>query len=406
MWLLSADTLAQDHTTIERVLLMAQIDYDAAHAKLIEGCKAKYPDSAPALIESIAAWKTANYEAQTELQKFLRGKPGASSQATTDQSRRMTEGYGYSLLHLPANEFRDGCEGAYARITLNQLNFAAVLEKLKSATKSAEQDTKEFNNYLTDSKALRVLVQICLPDRTAFFESLDVDVTDMPAQIRRDEIGKMYSDAKALKTYDNPYKSSSSAREFQRIQQWRPSTSDTDFPKKSISFGKVSNVKGVVSDGGGSATLAGSTERNQPIFTAFSHERAGDLLAIHTGVQVNRDGVSMPIQYWFKLPKEIGTHGYTEWMPPLSEEKLTERTAKQPIFWLLTHGKELPIYPVGNDAPRIRYRLVSSEEYWKFNDVGRRAMILTRLKRLTSSTPLNEELFHLVPALHEAVPPC
>jgi len=108
-------------------------------------------------MESISTWKAANYEAQVELQKFLRRKSGISSQAVTEQFRKITDGYGYSLLHLPANEFRDACEGAYARITLQLLpmNFAVVLKKLQSSTEFTEQPNPAVQGTLRDKAAPR-----------------------------------------------------------------------------------------------------------------------------------------------------------------------------------------------------------------------------------------------------------
>lgn len=148
---------AQDRLSIERALFMAQIDYDTAHAILIEGCKAKFPESVPQLIESISRWKSANYEAQVELQSYLRRISGIGNQAVTDQFRKVTDRYGYSLLHLSANEFRDACEGAYAGITLQlpQMNFSDVLEKVKASSEFPKQSNPAMQGVVRDKAAQR-----------------------------------------------------------------------------------------------------------------------------------------------------------------------------------------------------------------------------------------------------------
>lgn len=262
---------------------------------------------------------------------------------------------------------------------------------------------EEFRAYLNDSKALRLAVQVCLPDKTAYFDEVRVDVTDLPDDVPREAIRKMFHDAQEKGKYDNPYRPSRTDREFQTIRKWHPFTSSTDIPKRFIGFGQVDNVKGIVSYGGKTADLAGSTETNQPIFYAFTHERPTDVVAVNVRFT---DENSNSIAYWFRPPKEIGATGYTDWMLPVSEERAGEESAKRPFFWLLTHGKEMPVLPVRPNAPRIRYMLLSSEQYWISLDTGRRAMYLTKLKRLASTEPEAEDRFHLVPAKTAIIPPC
>lgn len=271
---------------------------------------------------------------------------------------------------------------------------------------SSTLSIEEFKAYINDQKALRVAVQVCLPSKTAFFEELSVDVTDMPESVPREQLGKMFRDAQAQKTYDNPYESQREDREFQTIRKWRPLESSSDFPKKFIAFGQANNVRGVVSYGGKTADLVSSTETNQPVFYSFTHERASDIIALSVRLSTTRNGVSEPVSYWFKLPKGIGANDYTDWIAPVSEERPNVENSKRPFFWLLTHGSEMPVLPPERDAPRIRYTLLSSEQYWNSTKVGRRAINLVKLSRLISPKPETEDLFHLVPVNVATIPPC
>jgi hypothetical protein len=271
---------------------------------------------------------------------------------------------------------------------------------------STTVSVEEFKEYINDRKAQRLAVQVCLPDRKAFFDELSVDVTDMPADVPYQALAKMFGDARANKKYTNPYMSASTTREYEAIRQWRMPTSSAEFPKQWIGFGKVDDVKGIVSGSGETAYLADSTESNQAVFFAFTHERLCDVIAIHVHLPMHQNGKTERITYWFKPPRDITTNGYTEWIAPVSEEGPNEQAAKLPTFWLLTHGKEMPIYRVGDNAPRIRYALLSNEEYWKVDKDGRRAMYSVRLQHLTDGTSVDDDRIHLVPAKRAGVPPC
>ena len=72
------------------------------------------------------------------IQKILRKKSGISNEAVTEQFKKVTNGYGQSLVHLPEKEFQSACEGAYANITLKlpELNFAAALRNVQASNDS------------------------------------------------------------------------------------------------------------------------------------------------------------------------------------------------------------------------------------------------------------------------------
>ncbi len=295
-------------------------------------------------------------------------------------------------------------------------NFFVLLLLLLVTACGTTVSSNEFNEYINDRNAQRIAIQVCLPDKTAFFDELSIDVTDMPRDISYEEKRKMFKDARNDKKYVNPYKSGSSIREYEIIRQWRAPTDNTDFSKNWIGFGMVSNVKGIMSDGAGAAYLSDSTETNQAVFFEFTHERPSDVIAIHISVGkdrngnmvgMDRDGVVERRIFWFKAPKDIKAKKYTAWAAPLSEEGPSEKAvAKFPTFWLLTHNKDMPIYAVTSSAPRIRYTLLSNEEYYALDEKGRRAKDSASLQRTIGSPSSDDVQIHLIPKKENNIPSC
>ncbi|HEY9107239.1 MAG TPA: hypothetical protein VIN58_11225 [Roseateles sp.] len=259
-----------------------------------------------------------------------------------------------------------------------------------------------------------------MPDKQVFFEELNVDITDMPTDFQ--EIRKIFLDGRESKVYANPPRSAKVPREYEVIRQWRADAGSVTKPW--VAFGKVGKAGSVVSAGGGHAALEDSTESNQPVFASFTHQRPGDLIAVSVDVAVSRDGKPQWRTLRFKPPKQLHAGGYTPWALPASEEGPGERSAGRSTWWRLTQGQDLPVYPVGADAPRVRYRLLSADEYWQFandgqramstvrlqrladkND-GQRAMSTVRLQRLADKIPDEGDRFRLLPAKRAVIPSC
>lgn len=269
---------------------------------------------------------------------------------------------------------------------------------------------EEFEKYLADSKALRVAVQICLPDKTAYFDKLTVDVTDLPANLSEKQLRELFQDAIAYKAgedgFTNPYQSSSPVREYQTTRLWRKPSNPSDYPQDFIGIGVTADTLGVKSDGSGTGYLIDSTEKDQPVFYSFTHKRLNDVVALHVTPPAGNSGSSAYRTFWFKPPKVIEHDKYSAWIDPVSEEGPSERSsAKFDTGWLLTHGKQMPIYKVGENAPRIRYILMNDAEFEKSRPNGRRAINSAMLKHM-KDYPSDNEYYHYVPEKHDSIPRC
>jgi hypothetical protein len=267
---------------------------------------------------------------------------------------------------------------------------------------SAPLTADEFSKYLADPKAPRLAVQVCLPDKTAYFDDLTVDVSAMPTDLSVQARAQMYRDARSHTTNLIADQSANGPRELEAIRQWITPSSSVEVSSPGLSFGKVSNSKGIVSDSGNFAELADSTESNQAIYSAFTFTRLSDVVAIHIDVQTSGARKT----YWFKPPATLKADGYSAWLTPISEEGPMERARTFQAFWLLTHGKEMPMYQVHENAPRIRYFHISEEQYWKLKQDGRRAIDAVKLQRLHDDLPIDNQHIYLLPAKHATVPSC
>ena len=297
------------------------------------------------------------------------------------------------------------------RQELNKFIYKVVFILLFAASGCASTSTivDEFVKYQNDPQAFRVVAQICVPNKTAYFDTLNVDVSDLPANLSRSQIQKLFQDAKANKEFGegftNPYRSNSTNREYQTARLWRTPTNLSDYSQNFIAGGSANNVKDVKSAGSGANYLVDNTEKNQPVFLAHMNERPEDILAV--SVMPPEEGNGGLRKFWFRLPKEISKDKYTSWMSPVSEENKKNQSGRTPIFLLLTHGKPMPIYEVNDreSAPKVRYSLMTMDEYDKYSQYGRRAMNAAHLQFMVDN-PSNNGPKHYVPAKRESIPPC
>lgn len=272
---------------------------------------------------------------------------------------------------------------------------------------SASPSVEEFEEYIYDRQAPRVYAQICVPDKTAYFDTMTVDVTDLPENISFQALRELFQDADAYKAgegFTNPYRSDSPNREYQTYRLWRNPVNPTDYPQYRIAAREVTNVKGVMSVGGVTGgDMEDSTEKNQPVFSGYIGERPEDVIAVSVALPNDKHGEYR--EFWFKLPKEIRKDKYTDWMSPVSEEGKIEQSAKFKTWWLLAHGKDMPIYEVKENAPKVRYIFMTQEAYAKYSEFSMRAINAAKLQFMKDN-PSDNEYHHYVPAKRESIPPC
>ena len=258
-----------------------------------------------------------------------------------------------------------------------------------------------FQVYLTDPTVPRIAYQICLPEKKVIFDVIKVDVTDIP-------LGQSLDARRAMNAYVNaggqypPKRMPGSTVNIETARRWQMSASADNIKYPFVPVENIDNTAGVRSAGGEVIYLADSTENDEPVFWGFSHARLGDL----TGVSV-RAGSSAQSTYWFIPPKSIPKGRYTEWMVPVSEESALQRSNGKSTWWQIVHGREMPIYPVTSNAPRIRYTLINEREYSALMSVWVRKWDAARMQYFSEhgSAP-DQKKYRVIDAKGEVIPGC
>ncbi|RFP15937.1 MULTISPECIES: hypothetical protein [unclassified Duganella] len=124
---------------------MAQVDYDAYHALLVERCKVLAPESVEALTAAMAQWKQQNAAALVMLRQLYKAQliqqKRAQKPDTTDADM---DAYVAAVLDylngnlkervagVPADKARASCEGEYANDLLNRpaMDFNVLLKRM------------------------------------------------------------------------------------------------------------------------------------------------------------------------------------------------------------------------------------------------------------------------------------
>lgn len=274
-----------------------------------------------------------------------------------------------------------------------------------SACGNRSMSPAQFEVYVHDLNVPRVVFQICVPNKTAYFDDVITDVTDMPVGLPFSERAKIFANPSLLNKYRGDMVPSKK-REYQTVRRWR-NTSDGMAPRY-IGITTVKNTAGVRSSGSGQTRVSDSTERDQPVFEEYSYERQTDLVAVE--VRTPGSGGSSTEKkrrFWFVPPKQIPSKQYTSWIMPISEEGELQDTERFSTSWLLTHGREARNYPVGKNVPMIRFSLISQREYGAKSREKLRARDAAALQyQLEHGRETDSANNHLVDAKEQVIPAC
>jgi hypothetical protein len=133
---------AQQDDQLSMGLRLAQVDYDVVHAALIARCKARYPDTVPALSTAISAWKDKNAAALQQLHalsrdnlvKTLNMSPKDADAQLKNASEALTKGLKGQFEHVADPDLKAACTGQYASQALTNpaLDFNALLAKVQA----------------------------------------------------------------------------------------------------------------------------------------------------------------------------------------------------------------------------------------------------------------------------------
>lgn len=234
-----------------------------------------------------------------------------------------------------------------------------------------------------------VRVQVCLPNKRVYFNDLKLDqVENHPlfTKYSRQQLEIAPKVVLRVTASDDP----------------RVSGDPRVIKDFGIGFGEVLNRSGF-SNSSGVIHLEGSTVANQPVYEQGYGYPAQNYVAIHVNLLDQGKGKDR-LTYWFKLPKTISADSFTDWFNPVSMESEQTRVSEHlpQIWWKLTHGGELPIYPVSSDAPKMRVTLLRHRA--QHNDPtsdSLPALTTARMKYKTSAS-----VYEFIPKTNEEIPKC
>lgn len=279
---------------------------------------------------------------------------------------------------------------------------ATILISVISSCASAPDQEKTWSQ-VTPRDEIRIIVQVCLPDRTVSFEDVEVDLTGIPKAktMREERAANGYREAGDSRT-TVPITEPQINQDRVTVRRWIPGSGVDQLKKSFLPFGEVLNRDGILSASGDHISLWSSSERNQPVYEKEGHHLK-DTIALDVSAEVNGEFVT----YWYKPPREIPTGQYSNWQEPISQEtKEDKERSRNPTFWNLTHGREIEIRPVTENAPKIRYRLMAVEEYYDQYRFWKQAQKAVGERFYRGVVGEEREKRHFVPRILGVIPRC
>ncbi len=242
-----------------------------------------------------------------------------------------------------------------------------------------------------------LVIQVCLPTKSVSFADVGIDLTGTPKaktlRQRRESSGH----------YDEPKSNQDTMPTIEEqldpdrvtVRRWIVGSDVGELKKSFIGFGEALSRDGIPSYLGDHISLWGNSQKNQPIFEKQGH-RPNETVAVDVLIDV--------VKYWYKLPTDLAIGNFSAWQEPISQE--TRDTDKTPIFWDLTHGRAMPLHPVERDAPKMRFRLMTIEDYWNERRFWERAREAIAEKYYRGVVGEAREKIHFVPKVDGTIPGC
>ena len=251
-----------------------------------------------------------------------------------------------------------------------------------------------------------VIVQVCVPSRSVAFENQEIDLTGIPKAKTLVEI----REANGIRGHRLEKATAAPIEEDLRstdiVRRWMPGRAENDISRYSLPFGQVLDRDGHKSASAEHISLIGSTERGQPVFEQQGR-RPQDYIALEASIEAVNGVWRDLVKYWFRLPAEIPSSQFTEWQEPISrEDNETRGKQRNPTFWNLTHGQPMDIYPIGENALKMRFKRMRIRDYYDENRFWYRSRKALAEKYYRGVTGEARSKLHFVPARRATIPPC
>ncbi len=243
----------------------------------------------------------------------------------------------------------------------------------------AQQDGKTHSDV-----NLEVRIQICLPTKRIYFNDIELDRLENHPQFTK------YS----------PEQLELAPKSIRRVAS---SIDPNALRTYGINYGEVLLRSGRYSDGSGFMPLRGSTVANQPVFELGYGYPANAYIAVHVRIPEPDQGPEGRVIYWFKLPSVVPTDSFSTWLSPVSMEP---DGRLRPIWFRLTHGEDMEVFPVSALPQKMRVSLGKRNDAHNDPTNDTLPALTTARMKYKTTTSSQQFVYEFVAKANEPIPAC
>ncbi len=283
---------------------------------------------------------------------------------------------------------------------------AFIATPLLLASCGTVQEAKHPNS---DLEELRVLVQVCRPDKRVAFTQEVIDLTGMaPARpVREERTANGYPQSGTARYTAPPaVVMADAAGDRATVRRWDYKPEKDHLTSRGLASEGVWESEGTASAGSLTFRLWTDTDKHQPVYETLD-QMPHEIVALSISQEVQINGKPEMVAYWYVLPSKIPTGKFTDWIAPTTQETRSDQSQRgAAMFLLLTNGRKMPIRPVEGNPPKMRFKLMALEEYYNDTRFWARAQKAVAQKYYKSMSAQEHSKIDFVPNSHEVVPGC
>lgn len=247
-----------------------------------------------------------------------------------------------------------------------------------------------------------VIAQLCVPDERIHLEDIEIGLDGIPPArtMREALIANGYPEPPQEHVPD-PVTLPQQSEERAVVRRWLSSEAGRSSPS-AVSIGEALNRDGVLSKGSAPAKLWSDSSAHQPVLELEGHGLKETL-----AISASRVENGQFITYWYIPPRQLKVGEFSEWQPPVTLESMEDQSGplwKESAFERLARGEEVRARPVPINAPKIRFRLSTVEEYYDQIRFWTRAHEAA-VKQFVRGQPRSDGIL-FAPKLKGSIPSC
>ena len=247
-----------------------------------------------------------------------------------------------------------------------------------------------------------IISQLCIPDERIHLEDIEIALDGIP-QVRtmREALIANGHPEPPQEHVPDPVTSPQQSEERAVVRRWLSSEAGRSTPS-SFSIGEALKRDGVLSTGSAPAKLWSDSSAHQPILELEGHGLKETL-----AISASRVEKGQFITYWYIPPRQLKAGEFSAWQPPVTLESMEDQSGplwKESAFERLARGEQVRGRPVPINAPKIRFRLSTVEEYYDQIRFWTRAHEAA-VRQFVRGQPRSDGVL-FAPKLKDSIPSC